>query len=774
MSIPPGSITVSQLLYTNVEADKSPARQRGFQVWLCSPELTPEQRKAIARRVEDFRLPPGASDTAIARHAFFRIPGPTPDALSLFGIARTVPLTEKDKFGRGGKFHAHVVVLSDAAFRQLGCNPFRLIDGGFAFHSHPNEAMDEAGRWKSGTLDPVTITPAELGDQTADLPAEQLVLLLNHAERTDMNPVVVAEPPERLLALLRECFRVFPPAARRRLEFDTLSTGAFLAQVKYVVVGAFSVPMLKMWSFRRYHKLDLATRTFTPPLEQPTTVLPVELIAAPGWRELSDAEQDALYDEGRRVAMLQLDEIRAEMLTPAAGAVLNACKPAKLAVQSAAEARAKRDVPAGLARLPGVVRAVNEHLSGPPAAAICRLATPVPRQLLALALLTDLGQPGVAPVPEVLLGLKEWLASAREGPNHQAPVSAGQGVGEGSVVQRLELIERRWRGTEADLAEIESILANPNADPETATWLRDWVGATLVPQVRDDRDALAARMSAGEPVPAEAVRDARLWLALGEGAGTPAWVELKLLTALQKGSETLLRVVIGPPRLENWDGWLLKTAAARLQGRFSPGWASDGLGNTYLGLFVVPGTRVEEVLLDAIVTVAQGVSPTQRSELFRRLLKRLWPGSEPSKDAPQADASTQPDAPEPANKLYQKLLEDPKKPAQRALQEHLIRAEDESFRWVGNQLLQRGYGERIVEPLSDVVTFIGLKLGWVMYDSKGAMQSLFEAVAGALVPEVPMNTVPEVGTELERRPARRFSWLLARLASPNTTERLKV
>ena len=46
----PAPVRAYQLIYTNVEADLSPARQRGFQVWLCSPELTPEQRRATAKQ----------------------------------------------------------------------------------------------------------------------------------------------------------------------------------------------------------------------------------------------------------------------------------------------------------------------------------------------------------------------------------------------------------------------------------------------------------------------------------------------------------------------------------------------------------------------------------------------------------------------------------------------------------------------------------------------------------------------------------------------------
>ena len=52
--------------------------------------------------------------------------------------------------------------------------------------------------------------------------------------------------------------------------------------------------------------------------------------------------------------------------------------------------------------------------------------------------------------------------------------------------------------------------------------------------------------------------------------------------------------------------------------------------------------------------------------------------------------------------------------------------------------------------------------------------AVLEAVAGAAVPEFAAGDTPDVGRSLEARPARRFSWLLARLADPNGTERLRV
>src|SRR5207248_3836118 len=115
----------------------------------------------------------------------------------------------------------------------------------------------------------------------------------------------------------------FPPCARRKAEFDTLSTGASLAQIRYPFVGAFSADNLKTWSFRRYHRLEPATGACTPPLGAPGGGLPGELVRSAGWRALADAERDAVFDAAKALVGGKLEEVRANDLTPAAVDVLS-------------------------------------------------------------------------------------------------------------------------------------------------------------------------------------------------------------------------------------------------------------------------------------------------------------------------------------------------------------------------------------------------------------------------------------------------------------------
>ena len=736
----PAPVLAHQLIYTNVEADLSPKRQRGFQVWLCSPELTPDQQRLTAKRLDDFRLPPGSgpNNTTLTRHVFFRLP----DA-GYYVVARTVPSAERDKFGRGGKFHAHAVLLTEDAFRALGSDPFRVIDGGFAFHSTPAEGM-ALENWRSGQLPVCEIRPATPAADCVRLPPERLIELLDHLDRADEKPVVVADNPERVLALLRGCFAALHPGARRKFEFDTLSTGAARAQIRYTVVGSYSADNLKTWAFRRYHKLDLATGGCTPPLAAPGAVLPCDLLRSPGWKELPDDQRDAAFETGRALASGKLDDVRLNGLGEAAVTVLGSSAAFRPALEAAIKARIAKDLHPALARLPGVLADVAKVYEGPPAEVLARLKAPVPRDAVAHALYKAFKDRTTEPDAETLGALGEWLAAG-----HPPP--------------RLEIVFRRWRGADNDVARIDRFLSEPDDDTKRHKWFREWLVSTL-PQGSAD-DLMEELAPDREPTPA-ALRDARLWLAVNPEQ-TPARVELRLLTALHRGPEVLATALSGAHKLPHADGWLVKVLARRMRDWFQPGWMTEGLDGVSVGLFLLPGRPADEKLLDAAVALGSSVA--------RRLLAALWPVAKP----PAAGAeATEPAPPPETAKYYNAMIEAemkslPEKAAR--FRDHLLTADDEGFRWAGNQLLRKAYGEPVLRAVNADVYFVGLKVVWVQFDKPSHQLATFEAVAGAVVPEVSPDRTPDgVGRALEPRPARRLSWLLARLADPNGTERLRV
>lgn len=737
----PAEVIGYQLIYTNVEADLSPTRQRGFQIWLASAELTPDQRRAAAKRLDDFRLPPGADarDRNLARHAYFHLPS------GLYGIARTVPSAERDKFGRGGKFHAHAVLLAEDAFRAVGFNPFRVIDSGFRFHDAPADALT-GENWRSGQLPAVELradpTPPETLSVTADLRAE----LFHHIGQPDDRPIVVADRPDQVLALLREWFAILPPSVRKRVAFDTLSTGASLQETPYAVVGAYSPELLKTWSFRRYHRLEPASGVCSPPLAAPPATFPAWLLKSPDWRRLPDPDRDAVYATVRLLGEGQLDRLQADSLAPPSLEFLGRCGETEGLVRQATRSRVNNDLPLSLAQLPDVQAAIAGHFEGSLAEVLERLRHPLPRKLVAGVLFTALDRSRAAPAPDVLKGLETWLAA-------------------GTRIPRLELILQRWRGTDEDVTAIELGLAELEPASDRARWFRDWLAGTLVGRSTGE---YLARLPIDRPAPPRLLAEARLWLAsLGEPA---SWEhrELSLVAAFHMGPEVLATELTHPRPSSDVVTWLAQAAAERLRDRYAVGWADDGTGNTYLGLFLVPEQRVDHTLLDALLEYGgRGVA--------RRLAAALRPGSPRLTGAREPD--TEPTLPEAGRRHYKSVLEaGPKERAEavRAFRAYLSAADDETYRLCANLLLQQVAGEATACALDDETYFTGLRLIWVQQSNLANQLGLFEAIAGAAVPEVRIGTVPEVGRPPDLRSGRRFAWLAARLESPVGTLKLRI
>src|SRR5712691_4750792 len=150
MTTGPVALRSAQLIYTNVEADESPTGRRGFQVWLAAPSLPEPLRRDIAKRLGDFKVPAGSSPgEAARRHVYFSC---ADAGQRYFVLAQTVPLAEKDMFGRGGRFYAHAFVLAEEEFACVGCNPFALLDGGLVFETSLIEGKAAAPLWPQGIV----------------------------------------------------------------------------------------------------------------------------------------------------------------------------------------------------------------------------------------------------------------------------------------------------------------------------------------------------------------------------------------------------------------------------------------------------------------------------------------------------------------------------------------------------------------------------------------------------------------------------------------------
>src|SRR5260370_22046680 len=228
----------AQLIYTNVEADESPTGRRGFQVWLASPSLPEPLRRDIAKRLGDFKAPAGLNPgETIRRHVYFSC---AEAGERFFVLAQTVPLAEKDMFGRGGRFYAHAFVLAEEEFAGVGCNPFALLDGGPGFATSLAEGKAAAPQWRQGVAPDVEL---ELSPISANAAAPPLLLreFVSYLEKSEYLPVAIPQPTGGGLAFLRALFHWLPPSLRRGESFSMLSPGPTLWPLPYRFAAALSI-----------------------------------------------------------------------------------------------------------------------------------------------------------------------------------------------------------------------------------------------------------------------------------------------------------------------------------------------------------------------------------------------------------------------------------------------------------------------------------------------------------------------------------------------------
>jgi hypothetical protein len=256
-----------QLIYTNVEANDSPSRRRGFQIWLASPGLAEPVREAIAARLGDFALPAGVRPDSregrgLRRYQFFRVRHE-----AIWVLAQTAPLADTDMFGRGGRFYTHALVLPEEEFEKAGFNPFAILNGGARFQAQISEGKQEPD-WKLGRIAPAELTLTSAPSPSIRLAPEMIAALAAILQQAEAPPVVMAEPPTDLLAVLAALFPWLPPRLRRRAAFDTLAPSPAAAGLSRFA-GVYSPAAFKLWR-QPPPRLDAAGSVLIPALKADT------------------------------------------------------------------------------------------------------------------------------------------------------------------------------------------------------------------------------------------------------------------------------------------------------------------------------------------------------------------------------------------------------------------------------------------------------------------------------------------------------------------------
>ncbi|OWK36459.1 hypothetical protein [Fimbriiglobus ruber] len=726
------TIRAAQLVFTNVEAGDSKAGQRGFQVWQASKELA-DVKRDITRRVDDYRLPAGvapADQHVYARDCYF----PLADK-KLFAVARTVPLPEKDKFGRGGRFFAHVLVVEAEDFKNLHFDPFQLLDAA-AFLGHPDELKKKyEAEWKTGEIPGVDITIRPDPRDQAGLPGQARELLVGHCDREPdkLKTVVVVGKPADVAAELRKIFRALPPQLRRTAAFDTLSVGSSLTQVPCTFAGCPTADALKMWAFRRFVRFDTATQTLTPAADPAPRSLLAALTATEVWDVASSSERSAAWDAAGAIhrAATSPDALKtgasaAAAAGPVALSLLQACTEFPATLKNLSTSWEKLH-PAAVIGFPGVGPALQKYLKVGLSEQLRRLGSEPPREIVAEQIFNGLLSASLAdPDRDVLTQIRSW--------HDEKPVNRRLGLLLLSLLDRVNI-------------ELTTVVNNIN-DPDSA-WLKQYLSETLkcdgraVPAMSDK---LAAR---GEIRP-EDLAEAEL---LCDVSDDPAADLLRFQIAFHRGRSAVERhfAAHAPPSADD----LLKL----IRPRIVEGWTFVE-NQLFLGFYVYPSSEAEYVVIREIM---KGLSRLNRP-LVKHFLREMVPEVRPViGEAPLREAIIQS---APVTDIVKRILDAKSSPLSESktlsirnrVENLSAQHTEELLAWLRSKMIPGDCFKQFPAPPFDAFR-VGWEFRWMTQtDASSQIPKLVEIVLGLIARRVDVGEITEPIPPMTDRD--RFMWLL--------------
>ena len=225
------SVTADQLIFTNVEAEQSPAGRSGFQTLFHTRAGLTEPDVA---EIEACLFYAAGADRP-EKHVFFTT------RTGKAAVARLTALDGQDRFGRGGLYFAHALVFSRPAFARLGDDPFAVFRG-FRFLRTPEEAR-AAGDFATGDIGPASLDlaaaepPPRRANGLTPGALRGLLRLAARAGRRPFQSLGCYGPPAAMFALLEALFPCIPEPLRIHCSFDTYFVGGTLGQRRCWAVG---------------------------------------------------------------------------------------------------------------------------------------------------------------------------------------------------------------------------------------------------------------------------------------------------------------------------------------------------------------------------------------------------------------------------------------------------------------------------------------------------------------------------------------------------------
>ena len=212
------NFTLAQHFFSNVPAEQSPQRRRGYQTLFYTRGLP----DTIVRVIED-RAQYSSAQGELVKHQFYPLPQ------NLFAAARILPLQERDEFGRRGRYLAHTLIFSRQNLQDLGGCPVDLLRqapfvstleeafriGQVKDREAPPLKVSIASEWLSFAAAAVRRWPASALEQLGRLTWQAETLL------KDRDSVALIGPESVQWETLALLFALAAPAVRPHLSFDT-------------------------------------------------------------------------------------------------------------------------------------------------------------------------------------------------------------------------------------------------------------------------------------------------------------------------------------------------------------------------------------------------------------------------------------------------------------------------------------------------------------------------------------------------------------------------
>ena len=213
-------ITAAQHIFTNVEKNDSPLKERGFQTLYYSKEYITEEEKMALEEHAYFWATPKNQFYMLEKKAV---------------ITNIVPLKGSDKYGGEGLYISHGLILEPEEFMKIGNNPMILLYYSHDLFCKSSDSAISRGDFDTGNIDPVEINiPDDALQKIGKAAASRLYFWKQEEVRKlaaiavragqmaeERESVAVAGEQKEIEDILRYVFLLLPSELKLNCSFDT-------------------------------------------------------------------------------------------------------------------------------------------------------------------------------------------------------------------------------------------------------------------------------------------------------------------------------------------------------------------------------------------------------------------------------------------------------------------------------------------------------------------------------------------------------------------------